>query len=199
MVETHDSLVRAAANGDAQAQNALFERHLPSLLAYVRIRAGAQLRAIESSLDLVQSTCREVLQGIGRRPVRDEAGFRQWLYTAAERKILDKAKHHRRLRRDAARLEALPEQVSAAEADCLSRAYGSFYTPSRQAMLRDEMRALEATLGQLAEDDREVIVLAYLVGLPHAEIARKLDRSEGAVRVLLHRALARLSRRMGSA
>jgi len=198
MAHPHDSLVQAAADGDAQAQNTLFEQHLPGLLAYVRIRAGPRLRELDSSLDLVQSACREVLQALGRNPVRDEVGFRQWLYTAAERKILDRAKPHRRLRRDAARSVPLADPISTAEAACLSRAYESIYTPSHQAMLHEEMSALEAALEELPEDSREVIVLAYLVGLPHAEIALKLDRSEGAVRVLLHRALARLSHAMGA-
>jgi DNA-directed RNA polymerase specialized sigma24 family protein len=38
-----------------------------------------------------------------------------------------------------------------------------------------------------------VITLAHLVGLSRAEIAQQMDKSEGAVRVLLHRALARMS------
>jgi DNA-directed RNA polymerase specialized sigma24 family protein len=38
-----------------------------------------------------------------------------------------------------------------------------------------------------------VISLARIVGLSHAEIAKEMGRSEGAVRTLLSRALARLA------
>jgi len=38
-----------------------------------------------------------------------------------------------------------------------------------------------------------VITLAHLVGLARAEIAQQMGKSEGAVRVLLHRALARMA------
>ena len=45
----------------------------------------------------------------------------------------------------------------------------------------------------MPEEYREVITLAHLVGLSRAEIALQMGKSEGAVRVLLHRALARMS------
>ena len=44
----------------------------------------------------------------------------------------------------------------------------------------------------LPEDQREVVVLRLLRGLPHAEIARQTGRSEGALRIMLHRALQRI-------
>ena len=51
---------------------------------------------------------------------------------------------------------------------------------------------------QLPEDYREVITLSRVVGLSHGQIASQLGKSEGAVRVLLHRALARLSGLLGT-
>ena len=41
-----------------------------------------------------------------------------------------------------------------------------------------------------------MITAARIFGQSHAEIAKELDKSEGAVRVLLHRALVRLARAM---
>lgn len=65
-------------------------------------------------------------------------------------------------------------------------------TPSRAAMGAEQLAAFEQVFDRLPEDYREVITLSKLVGLSHAEIAVEMKRSEGAVRVLLHRALARL-------
>jgi RNA polymerase sigma factor (sigma-70 family) len=46
------------------------------------------------------------------------------------------------------------------------------------------------------ENYREVITLSRVVGLSHREIGEQIGKNEGAVRVLLHRALARLGRLM---
>ena len=149
-------------------------------------------------MDLVQSACREVLADLSRCDARDEAGFRHWLYRAAERKIVDRARYHARGKRDAARQVAWPEGATA-EVEALRQGYSGFWTPSREAVVAEELVRLEQALQSLPDDQREVIVLARIVGLPRAEIARRQGRSEGATRVLLHRALARLAREMGAA
>ena len=55
-----------------------------------RLRAGEFVRARESSSDLVQSVCREVLANIGRFQHPSESAFKQWLFREALRKIVDR-------------------------------------------------------------------------------------------------------------
>ncbi len=55
------------------------------------------------------------------------------------------------------------------------------------------MRGIEAAFDRIAPPDREVIALARIAGLPHAEIAQQLGKSEAAVRTMLKRALVRLA------
>ena len=75
--------------------------------------------------------------------------------------------------------------------------YSGLCTPSRDAAAREELARAEAALARLSEEHREVIVLARIVGLSHAQIAEKLGTTEVATRSLLHRALARLAVEMG--
>jgi RNA polymerase sigma-70 factor (ECF subfamily) len=193
MEQDHRALVLGASAGDPGAIDALFERHLPGLLAFVRARAGPALLAKEDSLDLVQSTCREVLRDAPAEGYRDEAGFRHWLFLAAERKILDRARYHGRGKREAGS-EITP---SRAEVELLRRGYGGLETPSVEAMHKEELAALESALQRLGEEHRSVILLARVVGLSHAQIAEQLGKSEVAVRSLLYRATARLAIEMG--
>jgi RNA polymerase sigma-70 factor (ECF subfamily) len=51
---------------------------------------------------------------------------------------------------------------------------------------------LAAALARLPDDYREVVILRNLEGLSHEEVARRMDRSAGAVRMLWVRALTRL-------
>ena len=52
-------------------------------------------------------------------------------------------------------------------------------------------------MARLSEDRRHVLVLRFVDGLSAREIGVVLDRSEGAVRVLQHRALRELATMLG--
>jgi RNA polymerase sigma-70 factor, ECF subfamily len=190
MSKETEKLALAAANGDQQAVEVLLERHLPGLRAFVRLRAGEELRQKESSSDLVQSVCREVLQHIDRFQYPSEAAFRQWLYTTAMRKIMNRAEYWRTEKRGGGRNEAMPSTEDDAQ---LMRTYKTFSSPSKQVMLKEELERIERAFQLLPDEYREVITLAHIVGLSRAEIAVQMGKSEGAVRVLLHRALAKVS------
>lgn len=186
--------VRAASCGDERAVGWLLERHIPAALAYVRANAGANVLAREASLDIVQSACREVLQDLSRYDYRDEAGFRHWLLISTERKILERARHHGRLKRGEGR-PATP--LGGVESGVLQRAYADVCTPSRDAMAREELGRAERALQSLSPEHREVILLVRVVGMSHAEVGERLGKSERAVTSLLHRALTELAIAMG--
>jgi RNA polymerase sigma-70 factor (ECF subfamily) len=189
MQELHAALVGRASRGDREALDALVEQHLAGLLTFVRARAGRRLRVREETFDLALSACREVLADLESGRELDEAHFRHWLYLAAERKIADKARYWARERRDAERMAPLDRGTS-------PEAVGKGPSPSQEAVAREDWARAEEALAALPEEYREVILLARVVGLPHAEIALRLGRSEGATRMLLSRALARLARSM---
>ncbi len=52
---------------------------------------------------------------------------------------------------------------------------------------------LEAAIAALPEDMQEIVILAKIVGLSRKAIAEEVGRTEGAVRMTLHRGLARLA------
>lgn len=169
--------------------DAIVARYLPRLHAYVRLNMGDGLRAREASLDLVQSICREVLEERGKVQFEGEAPLISWLLTAATNKLRERVRFYGRQKRDVAR------ETPADDLDL--SVYQSLVTPSEDAVRREEVESLERALGKLQEDHREVIVLARIVELPHAEIARRMGRSETATRNLLGRALMKLAAELG--
>jgi RNA polymerase sigma-70 factor (ECF subfamily) len=183
MPDEMQKLVQGISQGDAIALEELLQRSLPGLQRFIRLRAGRLLLAREESSDLVQSTCREILQHMDRFHYESEEAFQKWLYATALRKILDRARYYQADKRDADR-ETTPGS---------NAAYKTFTTPSQCAMSREELTRVQEAYGKLPPDYREIILLSRVLGLPHAEISQQMGRSEGAVRVLLSRALARLS------
>lgn len=188
------ALTEAAGRGEAPAIEALIERYLPELHAFVRLRAGRLICARESSLDVVNSVCREVLAHMERFQHPSEAAFKRWLYVTALRKIKNRQAYYLAAKRDVLREVGAPE-ASAEEA--LLQHYRTFSTPSQHAVAREEIERVEAAFDRLNEEQREVLTLAHMVGLSRAEIATQMGKSEEAVRALLHRALVKVSDLVG--
>jgi RNA polymerase sigma-70 factor, ECF subfamily len=191
------ALVERASRGDLPAVEELLARHTPGLRAYVRLRCGAVLRAKESASDIVQSACRDVLQNIGHFRYGGEAGFKAWLYEAAARKLLDRAEYWAAGKRDPAREAAMQGARSESGDVLLADVYRTMGTPSEAAIGREALDRIERGFERLSEEEREVVVLARLIGLSHAEIGARLGCSEGAARLRLFRALATLADVMG--
>ena len=168
----------------------MLTRHLPALRNYVRGRVDRLVAAKESSADLVQSVCREVIEHIDRFEHRSEAGFRQWLYRTAERKIIDRFRYYTADKRDAGR-ETRADDL--ADGGAIHDTRGLFYTPSHDAIVREELGAAASAFDGLPDHYQQVIIMSRVQGLTHAQIAKRIGRSEGAVRNLLYRGLAAIS------
>lgn len=188
------TLITQAVGGDQQASASLLLRNLPMLEAYVRLHAGAKVRQKESLSDLVQSVCVEVLQDLPKFQFRGEPQFRHWLCKQALHKIINKNEYYQAKKRDMGRERSTGEGGSSVAGPAsLQMAYASVMTPSRVVSGREAVVRFEGAFDLLPEDYRQAITLQRLVGLDYAQIAAEMDRSEGAVRNLVYRGLARLS------
>ena len=121
-----------------------------------------------------------------------------WLCQIAERRIIDA---HRKYivsqKRDAGRevpIHAPPDTSRGGLVDLLVASM----TTASQAFSRDQkqMRLL-AALDQLPGEQREALRLRYVDGLPSKDIAERLGKSDGAVRVMLTRSLSKLQQILG--
>lgn len=182
---TEEQLAAAAA-GDPAAREALLQYGMPLVRRYLGRRMGPFLRSLETSADLAQSVCGEVLTELPSFAGRGSAGFRRWLLRCAEHKVLKRFRFHHQDRRDAARTTPLSESGDPAARP----ADGS---PSRHAMIREEWERMRQALAALPPDYREVILLSRVAGLSPQQVAARLGRSREAVWSLLSRALARLA------
>jgi len=61
---------------------------------------------------------------------------------------------------------------------------------------REELRRVMANLEHLSDDRREALIMRFALGMDNREIARALGRSDGATKVLIHRAIKQLQEEM---
>ena len=145
-----ESLTERASRGDADAVQLLLERYLPALRAFVRLRVSPGLRAQEAESDIVQSTCRRVLEKAADFQTGGEEGFKRWLFTTAFRTLLDKSTYWRAAKRAGAQVEFDDEAAM--------MAYRSLSSPSQHAIGHEIRERLERAFDALSDEDREVIV-----------------------------------------
>lgn len=182
-------LLLAARDGSSEALGELLERVSARLLAFIRLRLGPGLRAHMESRDILQLTLLKAFQGVDRLEASDSGSLMAWLARIALNQIRDQAEHHRRQRRDAA-LQVPLDEATAAVAD-------SVRSQASRVVLNEELARLEGVLEAVDEHYREVILLRHFEELSFKEIAQRLGRSPDACRMLLSRALAAVTLKLG--
>lgn len=166
-----------AAQADRAAFGALYRRYLDRVYGYAFYLLGDH----HDAEDATERTFLAALDAIGR--FRDEgASFRSWLFRIAHNQIANALRG--RARRRTSSLDGALEP--AAEGD-----------PATLAGKADDARRVRRALAELSDDRRQVVVLRFVDGLSAREIGAVLGRSEGAVRVLQHRALRELAGILG--
>lgn len=196
MPESSNDLLQRAIAGDSDAVDELIREHEPRLLAFVRSRVGPALRARESVRDLLQEVLLEIVQGLAAFEYRSEPQFRAWLYTVAARRVHDRARYHRRGKRDVDHQRGLEDTTVGQE--LLRKGYSTVSTPLRTLQHKEDIERLEDAFAALEEVDRDVLSLAYFCGMSLAEIGEQLGISSEAARKRKTRAQARLASILGS-
>jgi len=187
------SLIERAQLGDRAAMNALYERYSQRVLVIVRSRLGQRLRRKMESCDLVQSVLLASFRDFNKFEYRGEKAFLRWLSRIVENRIRDKRDFFSARKRDVAREEPL-EREERRESRFIA---GSEPTPSRRLVLSEQLLQLERAMDRLPSEYREIIIRAKHEGMSLEEIAEAMGRSKDAARMLLARALTRLSGCMG--
>ncbi len=169
--ENLDRLIRGAKDGDQGALADLYTLFFPKIYRFLYFRTSHR----QTAEDLAEDVFVKAYASLGS--FRSSPGaFPGWLYQVARNHLVD----HYRKSRPAADLSEI-ESWASYEDSALD-----------QASLSSDQRVLLGELTKLPEDQRRVIALRFYEQLETDEIASVMDITEGAVRVLQHRAIQKL-------
>jgi RNA polymerase sigma-70 factor (ECF subfamily) len=168
------ALVKASQDGDMAAFGELFDRYYEVVFRYVLFRMGDRTLAE----DITQETFVRALRRIGSVSYQGR-DIGAWFVTIARNLIFDHVKSSRyRLEQTTNEIIELSPSTSGPEQQVLDGA-------TNDELLR--------CVRKLNPDQQECIQLRFLQGLSVAETAEIMDRNEGAVKALQHRAVRRLA------
>jgi RNA polymerase sigma factor (sigma-70 family) len=172
-VPTVASLVEAARGGSAPAFEQLYRALAGQVSAYLRWHRATDPDGLTN--DVFTQVHRNLSRFRG-----DEQGFRSWVFTIAHHRMIDD-------RRRASRMPRLEDDTAVEE----HMGTGDVEDDVLAWLAHDRVRDL---LAVLSRDQREVLLLRIVADLPVDEVARILDKREGAIKALQHRALNALRR-----
>jgi RNA polymerase sigma-70 factor (subfamily 1) len=192
MDDLADQLAARIRDKDVGALVEFVELRKPQLLAFIERNLSASLGRKLEAADILQEVSLSAVGSLPTFELGDRDPF-SWLCQLAEHKIIDA---HRKLvaakKRSADREVRTPASTETQRGGFVDMLVVSMTTPSG-ALSRDQREfRLQQALKNLPQESQDALRLRYVEGLPSKEIANRLQKTDGATRVLLTRSLARL-------
>ena len=153
----------------------LYRTHLRDVYSYAYYRVGNH----HDAEDLTEQTFLQAYRHF-ERAQRESAGrpLRPWLIRIAHN--LAANLYRDRSRRPQTSIEETTTPLS------------TLHTTEDLVEGRDELARILEGVKELPDDRREALIMRFALGMDNREIARAMDRSDGATKVLIHRAIKQL-------
>ena len=183
-MDVDPALVRAVQRGDKGAMDALIRASYADVYALCRRLLADPSDAADATQEVYLRVVRSVMA------FRGEAAFSTWLHRVTVNVCMTALRRRGDARargQSAGVLDFVPDELVSDEPG-----------PEGRAETADLAARTARALAELPEDAREVVVLRDVQGLSTKETAEMLGVSEGAVKVRLHRAHARLRELVGA-
>lgn len=177
---TERELVDRARTGDRRALGAIYDRYVTTIYRYVLARIGNPSEAE----DITEEVFLRVIEHIGRFEWRADVPFAAWLVRIASNQVIS---HHRRR-------GSRQTDVSTEDYDVEDSRPG----PEPQVEHLLTMREVNEACRRLPSSQQQVIALRFGSGLSVRETAEALGKTENNVKVLQHKAVARLQKLLGA-
>ena len=191
-------LIAAAQSGDSEALGELLNDYRKYLVFLARTGLHHHLQGKADPSDIAQEVCLAAHGNIADFQGETAEEFAGWL-----RGILSNllAMHVRKFlgtqKRDPRLEQNLNASLASASGFLQSRIAAEITSPSQHFARNEAFLQRAEALESLPEDDRQVIVLRHVDGLPFAEVAKAMGRSVDSVEKLWVRGLAKLKTTMG--
>jgi len=177
----------------------LLKEKQPQLLAYINRQLGSRLKQKVEAEDILQEATIDAVRRVAEFEQLQREPF-GWLCQIAEHRLIDA---HRRFFQSQKRAGEREKSIDADHADDggkFADLLAASMTTASQALSRNQKEfQLQVALQDLPEETREVLRLRYVDGLQTKEIAERLGKTDGAIRVLLTRSVQKLQEKLTDA
>lgn len=171
-MEGEKNLVDKARKGNSEAFGSLYDYYLPRIYRFVLFKVSHKQQAE----DITQHTFMKAWENIGSYKPQGHP-FGSWLYRIARNSVID----HYRKDQPLIDIEEVAPEALGIDNSLIS---GLEIKLNLEKVLR--------AIRELNQVEQDVLIMRFVEDLPHDEVARAVQKSENAVKVIQHRALKKL-------
>jgi RNA polymerase sigma-70 factor (ECF subfamily) len=168
------------------------DRYGDYLRLLARLQLNPRLQAKLDASDVVQQTLLQAHEHREQFRGRSEAELIGWLRTILANTLAGAVRRFGAEARDLGREQSLEHSLAESSARLEGWLAAEQSSPSERVMRHEELVRLAGAIAQLPDEQRHVIELHHLKGLPIADVAESLQRTKPAVMGLLFRGLKKL-------
>ena len=195
----HDEILARAARGDPSARAQLLEQHRDRLKRMVALRLDRRVLKRVDPSDIIQETLIQANHKLDEYLRQQPIPLYPWLRQLAwDQLVTAHRRHVVAHRRSTIREDFVPDLSDESVAELATFLCDLSEEPLRKLLRAEAQGRLRAALGQLAEQDREILVLRYLEQLSTADTAAVLKLGLSAVKMRHLRAIERLRELLGN-
>jgi len=177
MLDGEENYIKKAVGGDSSAFGSLYDHYQPMIYRFVMIKVGTR----EEAEDITHQVFLSAWQNVKSYKHRGHP-FSSWLYQIARNQVID----HYRSKKNEVSLENVDPEYFAAPA-----------IAHFDISMKLEMEKVRKAIQQLKPDYQDVIIMRFIEDVSLKEAAAALGKTEGAVKLIQHRAMKELKRVLG--
>lgn len=177
MIDGEEKLIARAIRGESSAFGTLYDHYQPKIYRFVVLRVGRSEEAEDITHHVFLNAWLHIrtYENLG-------FPFSSWLYRIARNSVID----HYRTKREHVSIDAIDPDVVAHPDDLEARTDRAI-----------EGALVRAALATLKEEHQEVIIMRFVEELSIKEVAAAVEKTEGAIKLLQHRAIKELKKKLG--
>ena len=188
-------LLDGAREGDPSAINGLLDRHRDALRRLVQMRLDRKIQQRVDVSDVVPDVLVEANRRLAGYLNNPQLAFHLWLRHIAKDRIIDAHRRHRGSRKRSVDLEqpvAIPNGMDRSTIQLIAQIQDPEMSPDEKIAQKEMVEVVEGALGELNDQDAEIIVMRHYEKLTNQEVAIALELSEPAASMRYLRAVRRL-------
>jgi RNA polymerase sigma-70 factor, ECF subfamily len=176
MLEGEKKLIEAAGRGEKTSFTKLYDYYMPAIYRFIYVKVSHR----HIAEDLTHEVFLSAWQNLPRYRHKGFP-FSSWLYKLARNRVID---HYRGLKPSTDIENINPEELK------INSVIESTLDDDFQFQL------VKSAIQALKPDQQDVLIMKFIEDLSHKEIALTLKKSEGAIRLIQHRAIQELKKQL---
>ena len=177
MLDGEQEIIKKAVKGVSSAFASLYDHYQPMIYRFVAIKVGRR----EDAEDITHQVFMSAWQNVSKYKYQGHP-FSSWLYQIARNQVID----HYRAKKQETSIEQIDPEYFVLPA-----------TAQFDLATKLDFEKVRSGIAQLKPEYQDIIIMRFVEDLPLKDVATAIGKTEGAVKLMQHRAVKELKRVMG--